>query len=166
MVAGQHQHRVDRLLGDEVEVGAHGVGVAGRKAAIGSLLPGQPLLGPVRLSRLTALDYDESPEGAEVYPLRGLYAVPDCDWSGPKVDWVIVGGESGPGARPMHPEWARSLRDQCEAAGVPFLFKQWGEWAPRSECYHTLTSGKAAADIDPSATKWPCIRLTGAEVPI
>lgn len=46
------------------------------------------------------------------------------------IDWVIVGGESGPGARPMHPDWARSLRDQCDAAGVPFLFKQWGEWAP------------------------------------
>lgn len=46
------------------------------------------------------------------------------------IDWVIVGGESGPGARPMHPEWARSLRDQCTAAGVAFLFKQWGEWIP------------------------------------
>ncbi|VCN30342.1 phage Gp37/Gp68 family protein [Burkholderia pseudomallei] len=41
--------------------------------------------------------------------------------------WVIAGGESGPGARPMHPDWARSLRDQCAAADVPFLFKQWGE---------------------------------------
>jgi len=41
---------------------------------------------------------------------------------------VIVGGESGHDARPMHPDWARSLRDQCKAAGVPFLFKQWGEW--------------------------------------
>lgn len=46
------------------------------------------------------------------------------------IDWVIVGGESGPGARPMHPDWARSLRDQCVAAGVPFLFKQWGETVP------------------------------------
>lgn len=46
------------------------------------------------------------------------------------LDWVVVGGESGRNARPMHPEWARSLRDQCEAAGVPFLFKQWGEWVP------------------------------------
>lgn len=44
------------------------------------------------------------------------------------IDWVIVGGESGYNARPMHPDWARSLRDQCAAAGVPFLFKQWGEW--------------------------------------
>ncbi|NKE43418.1 phage Gp37/Gp68 family protein [Roseomonas frigidaquae] len=46
------------------------------------------------------------------------------------IDWVISGGESGPGARPSHPEWHRSLRDQCAAAGLPFFFKQWGEWAP------------------------------------
>lgn len=45
------------------------------------------------------------------------------------IDWVIAGGESGPGARPMHPDWARLLRDQCARAGVPFFFKQWGEWA-------------------------------------
>jgi protein gp37 len=44
------------------------------------------------------------------------------------LDWAVVGGESGPKARPMHTDWARSLRDQCAAAGVPFLFKQWGEW--------------------------------------
>lgn len=43
------------------------------------------------------------------------------------IHWVICGGESGSYARPMHPDWARSLRDQCQAAGVPFLFKQWGE---------------------------------------
>lgn len=49
---------------------------------------------------------------------------------GRDVSWVICGGESGPDARPMHPDWARSLRDQCQAAGVPFFFKQWGEWAP------------------------------------
>jgi len=42
------------------------------------------------------------------------------------IQWVIVGGESGPGARPMHPDWVRSIRDQCQAAGVPFFFKQWG----------------------------------------
>jgi protein gp37 len=45
------------------------------------------------------------------------------------VDWVVAGGESGPGARPMHPDWARSLRDQCQAFGVAYLFKQWSEWA-------------------------------------
>lgn len=44
--------------------------------------------------------------------------------------WIIVGGESGSKARPMHPEWARSIRDQCKAAGLPFFFKQYGEWAP------------------------------------
>ena len=46
------------------------------------------------------------------------------------LDWVICGGESGPGARPMYPDWVRSLRDQCKAAGVPFFFKQWGEYSP------------------------------------
>lgn len=45
-----------------------------------------------------------------------------------RIDWVIVGGETGPGARPMHPDWARSVRDQCQAVGVPFFFKQWGAW--------------------------------------
>lgn len=44
------------------------------------------------------------------------------------IDWCIVGGESGPGARPMHPAWARSLRDQCQTAGVYYFFKQWGAW--------------------------------------
>jgi protein gp37 len=46
------------------------------------------------------------------------------------LDWVVVGGESGPGARPMHPQWALDVRDQCVAAKVPFFFKQWGEWIP------------------------------------
>lgn len=54
-----------------------------------------------------------------------------------KLDWVVAGGESGPNARPMHPDWARSLRDQCAAAGVPFLFKQWGEWV---EADHLLSA--------------------------
>ena len=70
----------------------------------------------------------------------------------PQIDWVIVGGESGPNARPMHPDWARSLRDQCTAAGVPFLFKQWGEWAP-------LHSGDAAHPVDGTH-----IRLGGAAI--
>lgn len=74
----------------------------------------EPLLGPVDLSRwleLGGLNTD-----------RGL--------SNPGIDWVVAGGESGPKARPMHPDWVRSLRDQCAAADVPFLFKQWGEFAP------------------------------------
>jgi protein gp37 len=49
---------------------------------------------------------------------------------GQGIDWVVAGGESGADARPAHPDWFRSIRDQCAAAGVPFLFKQWGEWTP------------------------------------
>lgn len=63
-----------------------------------------------------------------VFDVDGPIDVPDGMRS--PLDWVIVGGESGPDARPMNPDWARSLRDQCEAAGVPFLFKQWGEYIP------------------------------------
>ena len=55
-------------------------------------------------------------------PLLG--PLPNLNLDG--IDWVIVGGESGPGARPMQPDWARDLRDQCLDAGVPFHFKQWG----------------------------------------
>lgn len=51
-------------------------------------------------------------------------------WKEPELDWVVAGGESGPNARPMSIQWARGLRDQCVSAGVPFLFKQWGEFAP------------------------------------
>jgi protein gp37 len=66
-------------------------------------------------------------------------------------DWVIVGGESGPGARPMHPEWARNVMAQCKAADVAFLFKQWGDWAPYDQgefvkefdCAGLLPSGDA-----------------------
>lgn len=76
------------------------------------------------------------------------------------IDWVIVGGESGPNARPMHPEWVTALRDQCAEAGVPFLFKQWGEWVPRSSCYHTFADGKSCGDYDPTCERWPVIRLT------
>ncbi|MFI2761355.1 DUF5131 family protein [Streptomyces echinatus] len=50
--------------------------------------------------------------------------------TGPRIDWVIVGGESGPRARAVHPDWVRTIRDQCQHSGVPFFFKQWGEWGP------------------------------------
>jgi protein gp37 len=62
---------------------------------------------------------------ASVEPMLG-----PIDTHGELPDWVIAGGESGPNARPMHPDWARGLRDQCVNAGVPFFFKQWGEWSP------------------------------------
>jgi len=66
------------------------------------------------------------------------------------ISWVIVGGESGCGARPMHPEWAKSLRDQCAAAGVPFLFKQWGEFLPRS----ADAEDPSIADVPESRLFW------------
>ncbi|KGD08754.1 phage Gp37/Gp68 family protein [Burkholderia pseudomallei MSHR3951] len=80
----------------------------------------EPLLGPVDLVSSGALWSDMNGNIVDA-PSRGLRGI----------DWVIAGGESGPGARPMHPDWTRSLRDQCAAASVPFLFKQWGEWCPR-----------------------------------
>lgn len=49
------------------------------------------------------------------------------------LDWVICGGETGPGARPMHPDWVRGLRDQCQGARVPFFFKSWGEWVTENQ---------------------------------
>jgi len=51
-----------------------------------------------------------------------------CHGKGREIDWVIAGGESGPKARPMHPDWVRSIQIQCQEAGVPFFLKQWGEW--------------------------------------
>lgn len=60
---------------------------------------------------------------------------------GNRIDWVICGGESGPGARPMHPDWVRSLRDQCQASGTPFLFKQWGGWLPNAQEYGCYNPG-------------------------
>lgn len=75
----------------------------------------EPLLGPVEFSDVS--------KRADAISQLGKKAL-----SG--IDWVIAGGESGPDARPSHPEWFRSLRDQCEAAAVPFHFKQWGEYVP------------------------------------
>src|SRR5688572_27531660 len=62
-------------------------------------------------------------------PLLG--PLPSLDLTG--IDWVVVGGESGPKARPMHPDWVRDIRDRCVAAGIPFLFKQWGAWRPTTD---------------------------------
>ena len=61
------------------------------------------------------------------YLMRNIF---HCSDPLPGIDGVILGGESGPGARPLHPDWARKVRDDCEAAKVPFFFKQWGEWLP------------------------------------
>jgi protein gp37 len=84
----------------------------------------EPALGPINLMSLRL-------------PSDGSVWTPDDGWRdvafghalAPNIDWVIAGGESGPGARPVHPDWVRSLRNQCAAAGVAFFFKQWGAWA-------------------------------------
>lgn len=77
--------------------------------AVVKFISAEPLLGPIDLSK-------------EYIVGKGSVAM------GLLIDWVIVGGESGPGSRPMHPDWARSLRDQCKEAGVAFFFKQWGAY--------------------------------------
>ena len=69
--------------------------------------------------------------GADSGGFRGHFSGRIEDREGrPQISWLVCGGESGPNARPMHPDWARSIRDQCAAAGVPFFFKQWGGWKP------------------------------------
>ena len=85
----------------------------------------EPLLGPVDLTRV------KNPVCGEVCALTGYLGTGMYGDYGPKLAWVICGGESGPGARPMHPDWAMSLRDQCARRRVPFFFKQWGDWEPR-----------------------------------
>ena len=79
----------------------------------------EPLLGPIRFPELWL-------KGGTVHGLVEEYKVDH-------LNWIIVGGESGPGARPMHPQWARDIRDQCIASNTAYFFKQWGAWFPRSQ---------------------------------
>lgn len=98
----------------------------------------EPMLGPIDLRRivLSECPIDLTEHGRASYPGLQRVAIVVNALKGSKqlgmapLSWVIAGGESGPAARLMHPEWPRSLRDQCARAVVPFLFKQWGEWAP------------------------------------
>lgn len=102
----------------------------------------EPLLGPVSLS--TPLFRYSDGRGMFTYLGKGNYStLIDA------VDWVICGGESGPNARPMHPDWARSLRDQCQAAKVPFLFKQVGEWTCYEESAIHFQNAYTGAHVDP-----------------
>jgi protein gp37 len=101
----------------------------------------EPLLGPI------------------VFDPSWLYGCSDfetcCGCDEPRVEWAIIGGESGPNARPMHPDWARGIRDQCVAAGIPVLFKQWGEWAPRSGADHKLKHGFVNQDGSHESQPYP-----------
>lgn len=109
----------------------------------------EPMLGRIYIE-----DIPDPAGGVCLKPLAGLRWVGDGQGRsevralGGRIDWVICGGESGPGARPMHPDWARSLRDQCASASVPFLFKQWGEWLP----WHHFSD--AAIDDPPEQTRF------------
>ena len=100
----------------------------------------EPMLGPIDLMRARS-SMTQAAGAAAMDALRERSA-----WLG--IDWVICGGESGPKARPMHPDWARSLRDQCASAGMPFLFKQWGAWEPIQ--YINASNGRPALCLTPS----------------
>ena len=98
----------------------------------------EPLLGPVDLNWVHFMrDCPPDCEYGGTDPSTGVFECRRCEDTGKTdelgLDWVIAGGESGPTARPSHPDWFRSLRDQCTAAGVPFFFKQWGEFVSVSE---------------------------------
>jgi protein gp37 len=82
------------------------------------------------------------------------------------VNWVIVGGESGPGARPMHPQWARDLRDQCQAAGVAFFMKQQGAWryVYEADSFKEEQAAKARSDHAYKEHPWRSLEVAGSFV--
>ncbi len=117
----------------------------------------EPLLGPLDilpyLFLYTHAD-DEVLQGDndEPLPFHDPATTPAAEIATPRLDWVIVGGESGNGARPMLPAWVRSLREQCANAEVPFFFKQWGEWAPVS---------RTGGDLAPWDRDWMALANAG-----
>ena len=88
----------------------------------------EPLLGPVDATRWI-FDREAAIRQAQNGP-ASMSREQAEEYIADRIDWAIVGGESGKGARPMHPDWARSLIGQCKEAGIPAIFKQWGDWAP------------------------------------
>ncbi len=120
----------------------------------------EPLLGPVDLRNIEHPNYNIAVDALGGVDSRGDGGLTNDIQPGPVIDWVIVGGESGPHARPMHPEWVRSLRDQCVETGVPFFFKQWGEWvdcdngpaedsayAGRADCWAHIEGGHHGGEM-------------------
>ncbi|KOX55116.1 hypothetical protein ADL19_13530 [Streptomyces purpurogeneiscleroticus] len=89
----------------------------------------EPLLGPIDFDRIRIGN-----DALHVWNALGQ-RIGDIGAAGVRLDWVIVGGESGPGARPMHPDWARQIRDACAAADVAFHFKQHGAWVSTEGWY-------------------------------
>ncbi|MBL8474428.1 MAG: phage Gp37/Gp68 family protein [Rhodocyclaceae bacterium] len=95
----------------------------------------EPMLGPIDLRNIavpTEHDVLRRPWDTDGFKFNSLQSHDDERFhqTPSSLDWVICGGESGPQARPIHPQWVMSLRDQCRVSGVPFFFKQWGEWLP------------------------------------
>ncbi|MGY1548318.1 DUF5131 family protein [Streptomyces sp. MN6] len=104
----------------------------------------EPLLGPVDLKQAVRVMGSERGHGLTA---SFVHAGGCCERKFHGIDWVIVGGESGPRARPMHVDWARSLRDQCAGAGIPFFFKQHGEYlCARVEDDDRFSGGRAYDD--------------------
>lgn len=84
----------------------------------------EPMLGPINFRWFPA--WSENAPTTAMNPYNGGRT---NEYDGlRRLDWIICGGETGPGARPLHPDWVRNLRDQCQAAGIPFFFKSWGQW--------------------------------------
>jgi protein gp37 len=121
----------------------------------------EPLLGPVDLLHHLApvmhvnAEKDLSNDTANALVQMGRHVYKYLE--GALLDWVIAGGESGPGARPMHPQWAKSIKDQCQAAGVPFFFKQWGEWVPRGMAQLLGFDAKVSKNTAFDAIPYPVI---------
>lgn len=110
----------------------------------------EPLLGPVYLDLLDGVFFDGG------MPFSWQFLEPAG------INWVIVGGESGREARPMHPEWARAIRDRCVEAGVPFFFKQWGEWCPYDKKEHLDWAYSKSGEDD---SRWRWLKVDGHEGP-
>lgn len=102
----------------------------------------EPILGPVDLRKWSCTSCKNGTEIPALLISHHYGGGCGVCMNKPKLDWVIVGGESGPGARPMHPDWVRSVRDQCIDAGIPFFFKQWGKWFPTIHHHFVLNDYK------------------------
>lgn len=108
----------------------------------------EPMLGLIDLTRVHGISGNAPFDALNMRPngyVRCVthapgYCLGDCAGRLPAIDWVITGGESGPRARPAHPDWFRSLRDQCAVAGVAYHHKQNGEWAPGAN-FDAIPSG-------------------------
>lgn len=102
----------------------------------------EPLLGPIDFTNIKC-PYEDCADRHVYCRVDGTFDGLDSPFgSWRHINWIVVGGESGQRARPMHPDWARSIRDQCAAAGVPYFFKQWGAWSP-----YALIPGSNLGDL-------------------